>query len=748
MVLTKFLISVLCVLAPGMLFASERISDPRTGGTRQMAAILRRLVGDANIWSHWSVAGDMRIEELRIELTKETNQINRLRLRYDIAGELLKAGRSEAAIDAYLALRRDSRKLGLPSDNKNLRALYRQLSIAYMRLGEQQNCIANHSTDSCLLPISGSGVHTIRHGSASAVKELLHALRFDPEDKQCMWLLNIAHMTLGSHPDAVPEQWLIPSEAFTSDYDVGRFYDVAAAAGVDIVSLSGSVVMDDLNGDGLLDLLISNWALDGQLRYFHNDGNGKFSDNTRAAGLVGEIGGLNLVHGDYDNDGFVDVFVLRGAWMDDDGQFPNSLLRNLGDGRFDDVSLAAGVRSFEPTQTAAWADYDLDGQLDLFVGNETTHESQAYPCRLFHNNGDGTFSNVAASIGVALTGYVKGAAWGDFNNDGLPDLYVSRYGESNVLYRNNGNTESGWTFSDVTESAGVAAPLGSFPTWTWDYNNDGWLDILVAPFTGFTHDGNALEVVVDEYLSNTIKADRVHLYENRGDGTFRDVSSEIGLDAPLLAMGANFGDLDNDGYLDCYFGTGDPSFAAIVPNRMFRNSEGTRFQDVTSSGGFGHLQKGHGIAFGDIDNDGDQDIYAVMGGAVEGDVYQNALFLNPGHGNHWITLRLAGLRSNRSAIGARIRITVRTPDGHRDIYGKVDSGGSFGASSLQQEIGLGNAMEIERLEIRWPIEDSVQTFTNVPMDCVLSVREGTPNLVKVELPRVPLQGNAPHRHHH
>ena len=220
---------------------------------------------------------------------------------------------------------------------------------------------------------------------------------------------------------------------------------------------------------------------------------------------------------------------------------------------------------------------------------------------------------------------------------------------------------------------------------------------------------------------------KARLYRNRGDGTFEDVSAAMGVDREALTMGANYGDLDNDGWLDFYLGTGAPDFRVQVPNLMFRNDGGRRFQDVTTSGGFGHLQKGHGIAFGDVDGDGDQDILAVMGGAYESDVYQDALFENPGHGNRWVTLRLEGTTANRSALGARLRLDLRTADGRRSIHRVVSTGGSFGSSSLQQEIGLGDAREIERLEVAWP-GGGVETFEDVPMDRIVLVREGEPEV--------------------
>jgi hypothetical protein len=196
------------------------------------------------------------------------------------------------------------------------------------------------------------------------------------------------------------------------------------------------------------------------------------------------------------------------------------------------------------------------------------------------------------------------------------------------------------------------------------------------------------------------------------------------VDKVLLSMGCNYGDLDNDGWLDFYVGTGNPDYRMLVPNRMFRNAEGKRFQDVTTSGGFGHLRKGHGVAFGDIDLDGDQDLFLKVGGALEGDTFQSALFENPGHGNHWITLALEGKRTNRAAIGARVRVTIEEAGRPREIYATVSSGSSFGGSSLRQEIGLGRAERIEKIEIRWPASATVQTFENVALDRMYAVREG------------------------
>tara|TARA_B100000686_G_C16714519_1_gene931191 strand:- start:991 stop:1611 length:621 start_codon:yes stop_codon:yes gene_type:complete len=188
-------------------------------------------------------------------------------------------------------------------------------------------------------------------------------------------------------------------------------------------------------------------------------------------------------------------------------------------------------------------------------------------------------------------------------------------------------------------------------------------------------------------------------------------------------MGCSFGDLDNDGWLDFYLGTGNPNLRSLMPNRMFHNNRGKNFQDVTTAGGFGHLQKGHGVGFADLDNDGDQDIYIVLGGAYTGDVFHNALYRNPGHGNHWITLRLEGTISNRSAIGARIELEFTEAGESRTVHATVSTGSSFGGSSLQQELGIGTAARVDRLSITWPTSKTVQNFYDLPVNKIYHIRE-------------------------
>jgi hypothetical protein len=698
-----------------------------------------------------------RAAVLEEELRRTDDLPRKVGIAFALGRELLGLGRTQEALDLFLEIRGQFDVPGRQVPAELRRQLGEQLAIAYLRLGEQENCLAGHTAASCILPIAPEGRHRVERGARGALAELAVLMRSAP-DPGLRWLINVTAMTVGEYPGGVPEEWRIPPEAFDSEYPLPAFPDRAGPAGVDVFGTSGGVALEDFDGDGRLDLVVSGWAVDEQLRYLRSRGDGTFEDQTLAAGLGGQLGGLNLVHADYDNDGRPDVLVLRGAWLGPDGLHPNSLLHNEGPGPdgnivFRDRTREAGLLSFFPTHSAAWADFDLDGWLDVFVGNETVPGLEA-PSQLFRNRGDGTFVNVAAAAGLDVRGFVKGGVWGDVDRDGRPDLFLSRFGEPNQLFHNDGPGADGvWRFTDVTATAGVAEPRMSFPAWFWDYDNDGWLDLLVAPYSGLF--GDSLAAVAADFLGQPTDLERGRLYRNQGRDAagvvrFRDVSAATGFDRPLLAMGANFGDLDNDGWLDAYFGTGEPDLKTLIPNRMFRNDGGRRFQDVTTAGGFGHLQKGHGIAWGDLDNDGDQEVYAVMGGAYVGDSYPNALFVNPGSANGWVTLVLEGVKSNRSAIGALVRLVAAGPDGERELWRTVGTGGSFGSSSLQLEIGLGTATRIDRVEVRWPVAaGTTEIFRGLEPGSAYRLRQSSGRAERLDRPRIHLGGDGeppPHQH--
>jgi len=474
------------------------------------------------------------------------------------------------------------------------------------------------------------------------------------------------------------------------------------------------------------------------VKAYRNEGDGSFVDVSARWGLDAQLGAFNVVPGDLDGDGMVDLMLLRGGWLGEEGRVRNSLLRNdlrRSAGGFTDVTAAAGLAEpAYPSQTASWADYDGDGDLDLFVGNESptlsvdpvsVRTGSAYPSQLFRNEGDGSFTDVAPRLGVTNDRWAKAVVWGDFDNDGDPDLFVSNIG-LNRLYRNDG--EDG--FTDVAAEAGVTGPERSFPAWFFDFDNDGWLDLFVASYEA------AVEEIFASYLGEEVADGHPVLYRNVG-GRFEDVSSRAGFGRPALPMGSNFGDLDNDGFLDLYLGTGVPNINALMPNVAYRN-RGESFEDVTFELGLGHLQKGHGVAFGDLDGDGDQDLFQQMGGAFPFDAYGNVLYENPGSGNRWIVLRLKGKRSNRLGLGARIEVTVRRGEHRRQVHVVAGSGGSFGASSLQQEIGLGDAEAIEELVVTWPGSGTVQRFREVETNAAFLVTEGEDTLERLPYPAMDL----------
>lgn len=663
-------------------------------------------------------ANSVRVEFLK-SIPQPTNPVDKITYAGTLAQEMIYAGQTEEAIEILEPLLNTLENAGQVIQAQFMENVLDLLALAYLRLGEQQNCILNHSSESCLFPIQGEGVHSITRGSENAINYYTRLLtEWQPNNMEYRWLLNIAYMTLGKHPDEVPGQWLIPADNMESGYVNDRFPDIAPQVGLaDEMALSGGSITEDFNNNGLIDIMASSWGLTDQLHYYENSGDGTFIKKTDEAGLTGITGGLNIIHTDYDNDGFADVLVLRGAWLGEAGSHPNSLLRNNGDGTFSDVTKSSGILSFYPTQTAIWADLNNDGWLDLFIGNEST-ENNPHPSELYLNNKDGTFSNVSQQAGVAITSYIKGVTAGDYNNDGYQDLYISILGEPNLLLKNNGPNNRGVPlFINMSVQAGVQEPETSFPAWFWDFNNDGLLDLFVSGYYASAAD------VAKEYMNISVDAEMPKLYRNNGDGTFSDVTIHAGLNKVMYTMGSNFGDLDNDGYLDFYVGTGDPDPRALMPNRMFRNVRGERFEEVTASGGFGHLQKGHGVSFADLNNNGHQDIFTVIGGAFEGDAYLNALFENPGNDNRWVTFLFNGEQSNRFGIGNRITITIEEADTIRTLHRTVSTGGSFGSSSLQMEVGLGKAEKILALEIYWPASDTRQHFTDIAINRFYRITE-------------------------
>jgi hypothetical protein len=617
------------------------------------------------------------------------------------------------------------------------------MAIAYMRLGERNNCMLNHNGSSCIFPIKDGGIHKIQTGSKTAIGIYEQLLAKNPDDLASRWLLNIAYMTLGEYPQNVPAAYLIPGLNADDGTDkVKPFTDVAAGAGLDVTGRAGGVIVDDFDGDGYLDVITSAMDLKDHMHYFRNNGDGTFTDRTVGSGLEEMRGGLSIQQTDYNNDGRPDIFVLRGAWLRDGlGDEPSSLLRNNADGTFTDVTIPSGLKFMHPTQTAVWADFNNDGWLDVFVGMESkTGKKNNHPSALYINNHDGTFTNVTDKAHCNINDFIKGVTSADFNNDGWPDIFISTMSGKKYLLKNKCKGGNNVDFEDVTASAGITNRVGTFTTWFYDYNNDGWPDILVS---GYNFDKQLGYYSAAAALGKPEpNAGNVFLYRNNHDGTFTDVTHEVGLDKVVYSMGGNFGDIDNDGYPDMYFGTGNPDFGSLVPNKLFRNIGGKRFDDVTTSSRTGNLQKGHGVAFADFRNNGIQDIFIKMGGAYIGDSYTSSLYLNPGqNNNNWICLKLKGVKANRLAIGSHIKVTFNENSVQRSVYKDVNSGGSFGSSPLRQEIGIGQAKVIDDIEIRWAGSNTVQHFHNVPPNQFLVITEGNNKLNVIHLKQLKFKMN-------
>ncbi len=601
------------------------------------------------------------------------------------------------------------------------------LGLSFLHLSEMKNGAYRDGGKLDIFPPVEPGLaFSDESASREAIRYLEAYLARVPDDLDVRWQLNLAYMTVGGYPAEVPARYLILPAVFTSKGDIGRFQDVALPAGLNAFSQAGGVVVDDFDGQGRLDIVASSWDMCEPLHLFHNNGDGTFTDRAAAAGLGDQLGGLNLVQADYNNDGCMDLLVLRGGWQQ---PMRRSLLRNNCDGSFTDVTDASGLGGVvTATQTAAWADIDNDGKLDLFLGNENA------PSQLFRNKGDGTFEDISHAAGIDQTAFSKGVVAADYDRDGFADFYVSNATGPNFLYHNNHDG----TFTDVARQAGVQAPYFSFATWFFDYDNDGWPDLFVGSYF------NSVQQVMRSRLGLPVSVETMKLYRNLHDGSFADVTAQVGLDKVFMPMGANFGDVDNDGFLDLYLGMGSPSFGGMLPHALLRNREGKSFADITASSGTGELHKGHGIAFADLERRGVEDIVASNGGAVPADQHTLRLFRNPGSENDWLNLHLIGEKSNRSAVGAEIKVVVRNDQHPRlALYRTVGASSSFGGNPLEQHIGLGRHARILSLDIWWPATGTSRHFDNVPKNEFLAIREFGTGYARLTPSPVRLRGSAP-----
>ncbi len=521
-----------------------------------------------------------------------------------------------------------------------------------------------------------------------------------------------------------------------------HFTDITEKAGINfrhvsspekkyiVESMSGGVALFDYDNDGYLDIYLVNSLTVDMVKskqktrslLYHNNGDGTFSDVTDKAG-VGDIGwGMGVAIGDYDNDGFDDIYVTCLG--------PNHLLRNTGKGTFTDVTQSAGVADPRWSTGASFVDYDNDGKLDLFVSNYVDFDVNNLPefgkgrsCQfkgvpvqcgprglkgagdsLYHNNGDGTFTDVSKKAGVSDSDgyYGLGVICSDFDEDGLVDIYVANDSTPNFLYHNNGDG----TFKDIGFSSGMAvnengSEQGSMGVTLGDYDHDQRLDMFITNFD-------------DDY--NT-------LYHDDGKGSFTDVSyaakvAEVSL--PYVGWGTQFFDYDNDGWVDLLVVNGHvypqlPSYRQR--NFVHHNNQDGTFTEVGTQLGapFAEKRTGRGAAFGDIDNDGDVD---VVINNLDGPplVLRN----DGGNANNSVLIKTIGLKSNRDGVGARVKVVA----GELTQIGEVHSGDSYlSQSDMRLHFGFAKATKIDLVEVHWP-SGAVDKVTGVGVNGILSIKEG------------------------
>jgi tetratricopeptide (TPR) repeat protein len=650
-----------------------------------------------------STLGNQTTTEQQVLLIQGASALAQL---YSFSGEM------SESIDAW----KTAIKLAETADPKYMPNLLESIGATYLHWSEMENGIYSGSRDLDIFPpLDLHASYEKKDESKQAIEYFLKFLTLKPDNLEVRWLLNLSYATLGEYPSGVPAAYLIPESNFKSKENIGRFVDRAPAAGLNVFGAAGGIIVDDFDNDGLLDVVITSMNVCEPLHYFHNNGDGTFTDRTKEAGLQDQLGGLSLMQVDYNNDGCMDIFIPRGGW---EYAQRKSLLRNNCDGTFTDVTNASGLgATVTATQAAVWADIDNDGYLDLFLANENA------PAQLFHNKGDGTFEEIGHAAGIDQTAFSKGVTAADYDHDGLMDIYVSNLQGKNYLYHNNGDL----TFTEIGRQAGVQAPLFSFATWFFDYDNDGWPDLFVDSYL------MVMDETVRTYVGKPYNGETLKLYRNKHDGTFEDVTEQVGLDKVYMPMGANFGDVDNDGFLDVYLGSGNPNFTALVPYVLLRNKEGKSFVDITQSSGTGELHKGHAVVFADLTRQGNEDILTRVGGAIPPDEHNVRVFENPGTTNDWLNVRLVGVKTNRSGVGAEIHVTVQ--DGNaapRSIYRTVGQTSSFGGNPMEQHIGLGaNAHEIS-LDIWWPTTRTRQHFSGLAKDQYIEIKEFATSYTKLE----------------
>jgi VCBS repeat protein/ASPIC/UnbV protein/tetratricopeptide repeat protein len=598
--------------------------------------------------------------------------------------------------------------------------LLEHLALLLMRRAELNNCAAMRRA--CIYPLPQA------HGDPEAAAEayaLFESATHASDRWSLRWMQHISRMAKGD--PVTPFDFVSRASTERRVEIVPKLHEGARDAGVDKTGNGRGVVVGDFDGDGLLDIIATGtW---GPMSYYHNRGDRTFEDRSSASGLSKFLSCFILIAGDIDNDGDLDIYCSGHAFY---GQAKNFMLENDGRGHFTDVTEKSGTSNGGAGFVGAFADYDNDGDLDLFVANFSNpfRLERWWPQELFgkhsnvlyRNRGDGTFEDVTREAGLECIDAHVGATWGDVDNDGDPDLYVTTNPGHNHLYINRGDG----TFQDVAAERGVTEPWTALSGCFLDYDLDGSLDLVVP--------AQARTEAVARYLVTGEAPDleiSMRLFHNDGKGRFEDVTERAGLRLAAGGLSINSGDINGDGYPDLFLGTGGPPLERLEPDLLFVNRGDGTFWNATFETGTGHLQKGHGISFADLDGDGRQELYVVLGGAWPVDQWSNVLYWNhtgeDSRRPHFIKVVLRGKRSNSHGVGARVSVTA----GGRTILREISQGGGFGANPYLAEVGLGLVERIDRVEVAWPTSKTKQVFENVPIDKTILVEElaGEPQIL-------------------
>ncbi len=558
-----------------------------------------------------------------------------------------------------------------------------------------------------------------------AIRSAAACLAGDRGDARARYWLFLAAHKAGGYPASVPEDLRMEVVAGTEETDL-ELESVAAEIGLDKTSGGRGTAVFDFDGDGHLDVAIA--GAHAGVSLFRNNGDGTFTDVSTGSGLDKCVYAFSIAAADYDNDGRPDLFVTGLGFFDGQG----ILMRNNGvgaDGRvtFTDVTAEAGLALWGPGFTASWVDVDGNGWLDLFVVNNLGGLfDRKTPNRLFRNNGRGadgrvTFTDITAEVGLATRWPSLGHAWGDFSNNGLPDLFISNMGRAQ-LFRNDGVGRDGRLgFTDVSSEAGVDAPAIGSTALVCDIDDDGWLDIV--QFT-YSRPGDAIHTLRTGH--GPPGGQPLRVFRNNRDGTFTDIARDLGLDGCWGTMSGNAADLDNDGRLDLLLGNGDPSMDRTEASILYQQTAAGRFKNVTFTAGLPLTGKGHGVNLADLSGDGRMHLIVGAGGLYPGDLSTTTVHRPKKRPGNYLNVRLVGTESNRDALGARLVLRA----GGREQHRLVSGGSSFGCLPTEQHFGLGRRRRVDSLEIRWP-GGTRQKLEKLPFNATIRVVEGEAGWTRV-----------------